>query len=76
MSENRIAELWGCGFNQYDQIDNSGRDAFELKKIDETHLSPKPQLSILWAGWADLICKSFPFTENDSSHHVQTPARL
>jgi Regulator of chromosome condensation (RCC1) repeat len=53
-----VTELWGCGFNQFCQIDETGDDVYELTRID--FVPPDPwshSLEILWAGWSDLICK-------------------
>ena len=47
-------ELWGCGFNQFNQIDDSGDDVFKPTLIES---GPASGIDILWAGWADLLCK-------------------
>jgi len=56
-----VAELWGCGFNAFNQIDDSGDDIYSLKHIDSSldyrdHAVSSPHFVILWAGWADLFC--------------------
>jgi hypothetical protein len=55
--EDAVTELWGCGFNQFGQIDDYGDDVYELARID--YVPPDRVgngIQILWAGWADLIC--------------------
>ena len=58
-------ELWGCGFNQFFQIDDSGDDVHELTRIDSVPASSESnsRIEIYWAGWADLICNHCLSTE-------------
>lgn len=49
-------ELWGCGFNQFRQINDSGRDIHNLILIDYAQSATVPSIKLLWAGWADLLC--------------------
>src|SRR5436190_1845575 len=56
-----VAELWGCGFNAFTQIDDSGDDIYNLKHIQSSidyreHAVSSPHFVILWAGWADVFC--------------------
>jgi hypothetical protein len=49
---NEIFELWGCGFNQFGQLDKGSRDdVFQLKLITSDTI-----VSVIWAGWADAVC--------------------
>ena len=57
-----VAEIWGCGFNAFTQIDYSGDDVHSLKHVDSSRnygetLVSTPHFVLLWAGWADLFCK-------------------
>lgn len=62
--EETVTELWGCGFNQFGQIDESGDDVHELTRIDslcsEPRLTQLDGITVLWAGWADFICTLIP----------------
>src|SRR5271170_7605332 len=49
-------ELWGCGFNQFRQINDSRDDVYDLTLIDYVQSSRLPSIKLLWAGWADLLC--------------------
>ena len=51
-------ELWGCGFNQFGQINDSGDDVYNLTLIDYAQSWNCPSIKLLWAGWADLLCTS------------------
>ena len=51
-------ELWGCGFNQFGQINDSRDDVYNLTLIDYAQSSSYPSIKLLWAGWADLLCTS------------------
>jgi hypothetical protein len=51
-------ELWGCGFNQFGQINDSRDDVYNLTLIDYAQSWSFPSIKLLWAGWADLLCTS------------------
>jgi hypothetical protein len=51
-------ELWGCGFNQFGQINDSGDDVYNPTLVDYAQFSRYPSIKLLWAGWADLLCTS------------------
>jgi hypothetical protein len=62
--EEIVTELWGCGFNQFCQIDESGDNVRELTRIDllssKALFDHDDGIKIVWAGWADLICNLIP----------------
>jgi hypothetical protein len=58
-------ELWGCGFNQFNQIDDSEEDIFTPKLIQSLP-STADDVEILWCGWADLLCTTPHFIDLDS----------
>jgi hypothetical protein len=50
-------KLWGFGFNQFKQINDTEDDVFTAECIDEvTNTEDSRSVRILWAGWADLLC--------------------
>lgn len=50
-------ELWGCGFNQFNQIDETGNDVFGPKLITSIPCCSNTESVVFhWAGWADLCC--------------------
>jgi hypothetical protein len=51
-------ELWGCGFNQFNQIDGSGKDVEKPQQITSVVASDIDFIEVPWAGWADLLCTS------------------
>jgi len=51
-----VVELWGCGFNDFNQIDSSDDDVHTLKLIDSREQACPQDLLVLWAGWGDLFC--------------------
>jgi hypothetical protein len=53
-----VDELWGCGFNQFNQIDGSRKDIEKPQQITSVVSSETDSIEILWAGWADLLCTS------------------
>ena len=60
MTDDGQIELWGCGFNQFNQIDDTGKDIFEPKLITAIpYCSNAESIVFHWAGWADLWC-NFP----------------
>jgi len=70
-SSKYIFELWGCGFNQFNQIDDTGKDHFTPVLVRAVPLPPDVELGldlrgmawdwlhVCWAGWADLLCCCF-----------------
>lgn len=54
-----VVELWGCGFNQFNQIDETGEDISKPKRIATVASPDIDSIEVLWAGWADLLC-TFP----------------
>jgi hypothetical protein len=49
-------ELWGHGFNQFSQIDDTVEDVSASKCVERV----EGIIEVIWAGWADLLCIS-PF---------------
>jgi hypothetical protein len=53
-----VVELWGYGFNQFNQIDSSGKDVEKPQQITSVGSSDIDSIEVLWTGWADLLCTS------------------
>jgi len=51
-----VWELWGCGYNDFNQIDDTGKNVVHPKLIRRV---PEPdKIEILSVGWSYLLCMS------------------
>jgi len=57
---NRRAHLWGFGFNQFGQINDTEEDVYSPVCIDSFDVTADEVDCgiVCWAGWADLLCTS------------------
>jgi hypothetical protein len=61
----RQVELWGCGYNQFHQIDETGKNVYGPKLIATLPCLDAENVVFHWAGWADVLCTLLllsPFT--------------